>query len=74
MKLSRLCAILLVWTGMLASLQAAEKVQVLRAGPGAGHFLVWRGKPILPCGDSVTQEFTAPLAGDSVLHLRRRDP
>lgn len=33
----------------------ADKVRVLAEGPGAGHFLCWRGKPLLLCGDSITQ-------------------
>ena len=28
---------------------------ILRDGPQAGHYLQWRGQPILPLGDSVTQ-------------------
>ncbi len=32
-----------------------EKVRVLSHGPGAGHYLEWRGKPLLLCGDSITQ-------------------
>ena len=38
----------------LASL-ASEKVSVLETGSQAGHYLVWKGHPILLVGDSVTQ-------------------
>ena len=34
---------------------AADTLQVLQDGPGAGHYLAWHGRPVLLCGDSVTQ-------------------
>ncbi len=37
------------------SLLAGEKIRVLTSGPQAGHYLSWRGKPVLFLGDSVTQ-------------------
>lgn len=36
-------------------LRAGESVAVLRTGPRAGHYLTWRGQPLLLIGDSVTQ-------------------
>ena len=55
MRLPAFYAVLLVLGAMPAASNGDEPVHVLRSGPGAGHFLVWRGKPVLPCGDSVTQ-------------------
>jgi len=34
---------------------AAEKIGVLPTGSQAGHYLAWRGEPVLLIGDSVTQ-------------------
>jgi hypothetical protein len=34
---------------------AQDLVGVLQTGPQAGHYLTWRGDPILPIGDSLTQ-------------------
>jgi hypothetical protein len=32
-----------------------DRVGILDGGPQAGHYLTWRGRPIMPIGDSVTQ-------------------
>jgi len=48
----------LFWTAIclvMWPLQAAENVRVLRRGGQAGHYLVWKGKPRMLIGDSVTQ-------------------
>lgn len=37
------------------SLARAEKIGVMSSGAQAGHYLSWRGKPVLLVGDSVTQ-------------------
>ena len=34
---------------------ASEKIKILETGPEAGHYLSWKGRPILLVGDSVTQ-------------------
>ena len=34
---------------------AAEKIQLLKTGAQAGHYLTWQGRPVMLVGDSVTQ-------------------
>ncbi|HNQ72391.1 MAG TPA: putative collagen-binding domain-containing protein [Verrucomicrobiota bacterium] len=47
---------ILGWSLVAVSLGlAGEKVRVLTSGPSAGHYLTWRGRPLLLVGDSVTQ-------------------
>lgn len=48
-------ALVVAATSIASNTSGQERVEVLKAGPGAGHFLSWHGKPILPVGDSVTQ-------------------
>ena len=40
---------------VVTSSTAAEKIAVLRTGSQPGHYLVWKDRPILLIGDSVTQ-------------------
>ena len=40
---------------LAASTFAGNKVAVWNEGPQAGHYLVWRGRPMLLVGDSITQ-------------------
>ncbi|MBM3883458.1 MAG: hypothetical protein FJ387_27760 [Verrucomicrobia bacterium] len=49
---------ILALLGLLAArwaLPAAEKVAIYRSGPQPGHYLSWRGQPLLLVGDSVRQ-------------------
>jgi hypothetical protein len=40
---------------VVRTIPTPARVGVLRQGPQAGHYLHWKGRPILPIGDSVTQ-------------------
>ena len=47
----------MLWLCVLLAIasSAAEKVKVLETGSQAGHYLSWKGHPIMLVGDSVTQ-------------------
>lgn len=52
-RTSLVCLLMVACAPVLTG--TTEAIRVFTHGPQAGHYLVWRGRPILLIGDSVTQ-------------------